>query len=383
MTTTDPPRNPLFNKNRLKLGTFATNTVGSIHSIAPGAYQPTWENSLRAAQLADSAGFEVLLALARWKGLAKAGIQHRGGVVLDPFVWAAGISMATTHSAVFATSHAPTVHPLIVAKQSATIDHMSGGRFGLNVVGGWNRPEFDMFGLPLAEHDARYDYLDEWVAVLERLWSAREEFDFEGKFLKLKGAMSMPQPLQRPRPVIMNAGMSGRGQRFACEHADCCFVAPGIGKDAVQSYKTLAREQFGREVTVWMQVPIVQRETRQAAEEFLNYFAVEHEDRQSVDGWAAGIAAESRRLSNEQARFARLVVTVGGNPIVGNGTDVADQLEALSEIGIDGVLLSWFDFEDGLRRFGEGVMPLLEQRGLREPFRATVVRTPAAKDGIR
>jgi alkanesulfonate monooxygenase SsuD/methylene tetrahydromethanopterin reductase-like flavin-dependent oxidoreductase (luciferase family) len=231
-----------------------------------------------------------------------------------------------------------------------------------------------MFGLPLAEHDARYDYLDEWVSVLERLWSAKEEFDFDGRFLKLKGAMSMPQPLQKPRPVIMNAGISSRGQRFACEHADCCFVAPGISKEAVQSYKTLAREQFGREVTVWMQVPVVQRETRQAAEKFLNYFAVEHEDRASVDGWAAGIKAESRSLSNEQARFARLVVAVGGNPIVGSAVDVADQLEALTDLGIDGVLLSWFDFEDGLKRFSEGVMPLLERRGLRQPFRPTTPR---------
>ena len=166
MTAPSRPRNPLFNKNRLKLGTFATNTIGSIQTVAPDAYRPTWENSLRAAKLADDAGFEALLALARWKGLAKAGIEHRGGVVLDPFVWGAGISMATRYSAVFATSHAPTVHPLIVAKQSATIDRISGGRYGLNVVGGSNRPELDMFGLPLAEHDARYDYLDEWVGVL-------------------------------------------------------------------------------------------------------------------------------------------------------------------------------------------------------------------------
>lgn len=374
MTTPSQARNPLFNKNRLKLGTFATNTIGSVQTLAPDAYRPTWDNSLRAAQLADSAGFEALLALARWKGLASSGIHHRGGVVLDPFTWAAGISMATKYSAVFATSHAPTVHPLIVAKQSATIDHISGGRFGLNVVGGWNRPEFDMFGLTLAEHDARYDYLDEWLGVLERLWSAQEEFDFEGRFLKLKAAMSMPQPLQQPRPVIMNAGVSGRGQRFACQHADVCFVAPGIGKEGVQSYKTLAREQFGREVTVWMQVPIVQRDTRQAAEEFLNYFAVEHEDSRSVDAWAAGIKAESRSLSNEQARFARMVIAVGGNPILGSATDVADQLEALSELGIDGVLISWFDFEDGLKRFNEGVLPLLERRGLREPFRTTAAR---------
>jgi alkanesulfonate monooxygenase SsuD/methylene tetrahydromethanopterin reductase-like flavin-dependent oxidoreductase (luciferase family) len=151
-------------------------------------------------------------------------------------------------------------------------------------------------------------------------------------------------------------------------------VAPGIGKEAVQSYKTMAREQFGREVTVWMQVPVVQRDTRQAAQEFLNYFAVEHEDRQSVDGWAAGIKAEARSLSNEEARFARLVIAVGGNPIVGGAADVADQLEALSELGIDGVLLSWFDFEDGLKRFNEGVLPLLEKRGLRQPFRPTAAR---------
>ena len=81
VTTPGQAGNPLFNKNRLKLGTFATNTVGSIHTIAPDAYRPTWENSLRAAKLADSAGFEALLALARWKGLAKALAKLENGML--------------------------------------------------------------------------------------------------------------------------------------------------------------------------------------------------------------------------------------------------------------------------------------------------------------
>jgi alkanesulfonate monooxygenase SsuD/methylene tetrahydromethanopterin reductase-like flavin-dependent oxidoreductase (luciferase family) len=361
-------RNPLFNNNRLKLGTFGTNTIGSIHTIAPDAYRPTWENTLRAAQAADSAGFEAILALARWKNSAKVPITHRGGVVLDPFAWAAGLAMATTYSAIIATSHAPTVHPLIVAKQSATIDHISGGRFGLNVVGGWNRPEFDMFGLTLAEHDTRYDYLDEWLDVLERLWSGAEEFDFEGKFLKLRGAMSMPQPLQQPRPVIMNAGFSQRGQRFACQHADFCFVSPDTSKDDIASYKRLAREEFGREVGVWTQAPIVQRSTRQDAEDFVHYFAVEHEDRETVDAWVEASSKEIRSLDGKESRISRRALALGGQPIVGNAIDVADQLQALSETGIDGVLLAWFDFDDGLKRFNDNVMPLLEQRGLRESF---------------
>ena len=366
-------RNPLFNGNRMKLGTFATNTIGSMRTVAPDAWNPTWENSLRAAKMADSAGFEAMLGLARWKGAADGlPIDHRGGIVLDSFTWAAALAMATNYSAVFATSHAPTVHPLVVAKQSATIDHISGGRFGLNIVGGWNRREFDMFGQPLADHDARYDYLDEWIEVIEKLWTSTEEFDFEGKFLKLKGAMSMPHPLQ-PRPVIMNAGMSGRGQRFACQHADFCFVAPGLGKEQIEGYKQFARDEFDREVGVWMQIPVVQRQTRQEAQDFLNYFAVKYEDKATVDAWAAGMASESRGLQGEQATFARIVVACGGPPFVGTATDIADEISKLNEMGIDGILISWFDFHDGLERFTDGVMPLLEQRGLREPFR------PAAK----
>ena len=374
MVTESQRRNAVFNNNKLKLGTFATNTIGSIHTAAPDGYHPTWENSLRAAQAADKAGFEALLGLARWKAVGgKLPIEHRDSIVLDPFTWAAGIAMATNYCTVLATTSAPTMHPLLVAKQGATIDHISGGRFGLNVVGGWSRAEFEMFGLQLADHDLRYDYLEEWLNVIGKLWSATEEFDFEGKFLTLKGAMSRPQPIQQPRPLVMNAAVSQRGQRFACQYADCCFVASSVGREAIESYKKLAREEFGREVAVWTQIPIVQRNTRQEARDFLNYFAVQYEDTPAVDAWAAGMAKESRSLDGNATAFSRMVVATGGEPIVGTAADIADQLETLSDLGIDGILLSWFDFEDGLNRFSEGVLPILEQRGLREPFRPPVI----------
>ena len=364
-------RNPIFNNNKFKLGTFATNTIGSVQSNAPEAYRPSWESSLRLAKIADRAGFEAILGLARWKTPAKTPLTHRGNFVLDSFTWAAALAMATEHVAVFSTSHAPTVHPLVIAKQCATIDHVSGGRFGLNVVGGWNRPEFDMFGIKLLEHDTRYDYLTEWMNVIRKLCADTEEFDFEGTFLKLKGALSMPQPVQKPHPPIMNAAMSGRGRRFACEYADCCFVSTEVSKSDLVDYKKIAREEFGREIGIWMQIPIVQRKTRQEAQDHLNYIAVEHEDRAAVDGWSKGVAAETRTVSNEAAKIERLVHAMGGRPVAGSAVDIADALEGLSEKGVDGVLLSWFDFDDGLNRFIGDVMPLLEQRGLREPFQPT------------
>ena len=95
---------------------------------------------------------------------------------------------------------------------------------------------------------------------------------------------------------------------------------------------------------------------------------MEHEDRAAVDGWSAGITREARSLSNEEVRLSRLTLATGGTPLLGSAAEVADGLEALQERGVDGILTVWFDFDDGMARFSEGVMPLLEARGLREPF---------------
>ena len=130
--------NPIFNDNKLKLGTFCTNTIPNM-TFVPEMRQPTWANTLASARLADSAGLEAIVPIARWKGYLDDKADHPSNIVFETFTWAAGVAAATEYSAVFATSHAPTMHPMLVAKESATIDAISGGRFALNIVGGWNR----------------------------------------------------------------------------------------------------------------------------------------------------------------------------------------------------------------------------------------------------
>jgi len=371
----EPIRNPLFNANRLKLGIFGTNGKGGAQTLVPEAYKPTWPASIETAQLADRAGFEAIVAYARWKPYMAGNPNHASGVVLDPFTWCAGIAQATRYSAVMATSHAPTVHPMTCAKQCATIDIISEGRFGLNVVGGWNKHELEMFGAPLREHDERYEHLAEWLGVIERAWRETEEFDFDGRFFKVVRASSMPKPLQQPRPPIMNAGGSPRGMRFACEHADMCFLIlrsedPAVCRAQIDEYKRTAREQFGREVQVWTYCPVVQRDTQQEAEAYLRHYAVEMEDGPSLDAWSAGLAAQTGIVAPEAmaAMRMRFAAGAGGNILVGTADRIADQLHAFSDAGLDGVLFTWVDFVDGLRRFNRDVMPLLEQRGLRAPF---------------
>ncbi|MBL6082009.1 LLM class flavin-dependent oxidoreductase [Belnapia sp. T18] len=368
-------RNPLLGVNRMKLGIFGTNGKGAAQTLVLEAYRPTWKASVDTARLADALGFEAVLAYARWKGYIAGETAHPSGITLDPFTWCAGIAQATRHLSVIATSHAPTMHPVTAAKQCATIDIIADGRFALNVVGGWNKPELEMFGAAMAEHDARYDHLEEWLRIIQRLWREEAEFDHEGRFFKVRRGSSMPKPLQQPGPPIINAGGSDRGQRFACEHADICFLilrSEDTAKIAAQiaDYKEMAKRDYGREVQVWTYAYCVQRATRGEAEAYLHHYSIEMEDAPSLDAWTAGVGSQTGILKSPEAARAfrqRFAAGAGGSALIGTAGDIAARLEELSDAGLDGVLLTWVDFVDGLHRFAE-VMPLLEARGLRTAF---------------
>ena len=108
----------------------------------------------------------------------------------------------------------------MAAKQGAAIDHITNGRFVLNVGTGWNMPEIEMFGVDLLDHETRYERAAEWLTIIRRLWTEDEEFDFEGRFYNIKKGYLAPKPIQRPHPVIMNAGGSDTGRAFAARHAE-------------------------------------------------------------------------------------------------------------------------------------------------------------------
>ena len=93
-----------------------------------------------------------MLPVGRWKGYG--GDTDYMGTTLETITWATGLLAHTKRLVVFGTVHAPLFHPVIAAKQMVTADHISGGRFGLNIVVGWNEDEFQMFGVTQREHDA-------------------------------------------------------------------------------------------------------------------------------------------------------------------------------------------------------------------------------------
>jgi alkanesulfonate monooxygenase SsuD/methylene tetrahydromethanopterin reductase-like flavin-dependent oxidoreductase (luciferase family) len=288
----------------------------------------------------------------------------------------------TERIAIFATCHMAAYLPALAAKQAATVDHISGGRLGLNLVAGWHKPESDMLGVKFGEHGERYEQAAEWTEIVQRLWTSADEFDYKGRYYDIVGAHIAPRPAQDPWPALMNAGGSDSGRDFCVSYMDMGLIQVE-SEDAeviaaqVSAYRALAAEK-GREIQVWTPVYVIQGDTdadaamrRERITEQGDYAAAKTQ----IDG-----LKEAWHL-DEQAQRAltrRLIEGGGGWPVIGAPATIADRLEMLCTAGLDGVLMSWIDFVPGIRRFADDVLPLLEQRGLRKPYsHATVAALPA------
>ena len=136
---------------------------------------------LRMAQAADEAGIDFLLPIARWKGYG--GVTDYQGRRTRRSPGRRHCSRRRKRLTVFGTVHAPLFHPLIAAKQIVTADHVGHGRFGLNIVCGWNEGEFAMFGVEQRSHDGRYRQGQEWIDVVKAAWE-RDDFDYRRRVLR-------------------------------------------------------------------------------------------------------------------------------------------------------------------------------------------------------
>jgi alkanesulfonate monooxygenase SsuD/methylene tetrahydromethanopterin reductase-like flavin-dependent oxidoreductase (luciferase family) len=159
-------RTAMGSRNRLKLGLFGANcSSGRAVTLVPERWSGSWPDCLELARMADDAGIEFMLPIGRWKGYG--GDSDYQGATFETVTWACGLLAATRRLTVFGTVHAPLIAPLIAAKEFVTADHIGQGRFGLNIVCGWNEGEFEMFGATLRDHESRYDYAQEWLDIVK------------------------------------------------------------------------------------------------------------------------------------------------------------------------------------------------------------------------
>jgi FMNH2-dependent dimethyl sulfone monooxygenase len=364
-------RMAMYNSNALKIGLFGPNcSSGRAVTLVPERWSGNWADNVRLARMADDAGIDFLLPIARWKGYG--GDTDYQGATYETVTWACGLLASTRRITVFGTVHAPLFNPLIAAKEFVTADHIGEGRFGLNLVVGWNEDEFEMFGVQQRDHDKRYEFAQEWIDAVKLAWSPQEDFNFHGEYLKLSNIRAKPKPFGGTRPLIMNAGASPTGRAFALRNCDAFFTQASrrSTEETAQRVREVKAEaaQHGREIDVYTVGVITCRPTRQEAEDYYHHCIVENADWSAVDLILAkkNISRETVGEAMFKEQRTNYANGMGGVPIVGDPDTVAVQLAGLSKAGLRGVGVSFVNYIDELPFFCDEVMPRLERLGVRE-----------------
>ncbi|MCP3710811.1 LLM class flavin-dependent oxidoreductase [Paraburkholderia sp. CNPSo 3274] len=353
------------------LGTFATNCSGGMSVTKIGErWENSWENNEKLAVMLDEAGIDFMLPIARWIGYGGETDFH--GSVLETMTWAAGLLAKTRDLTVFATVHTAANHPVVVAKQIATLDQIGAGRAGLNIVAGWNRPEYEALGLPLAAgHDKRYAYAQEWFDVVQKIWTHEGPFNWEGENFQLKNVYGLPRPWNGERPPILNAAGSGEGRAFAIGNANFLFT-PAIDLERSRTEVAELKQKAAsanKAVNVLTFSHVVCRPTEEEARQYLQYFAQENADWGAVDNLVALQFANAHSFPHDLLALIRdrMAAGHGGYPLVGTPQQVAAGLISLAEAGFKGTTLSFVDYVQEFPYFRDTVLPILEAHGLRSP----------------
>jgi dimethylsulfone monooxygenase len=352
-----------------------TQTGGFSQSKLPRATQWDFDYNKRLTLQAESYGFDFVFGLQQWvqKGGFGGEIKYRENF-LDPFISTVAIGALTKSIVTISTVHIlyGSLHPLYLARFAATADHITGGRFGLNIVTGYDAKEPLMFGMTRIDHDKRYEQADEFTSIMEDLWVGEDNLSYDGDYYHLDGAYISPRP-RFGRPILVSASASQAGFDYAAHHADIVFTSSPAGavfENAIAALPDHVRQikaaygKTGRTGKVIIFPLIVCKRTREEAYAYRDAIVAEAD--------FESIAAYTNRHAKGDAKGWPKHVpadrVLGGHiQIVGDPNDVADAISRLHEAGLDGIQIGFYDYGPDLDFFAEAVLPLLEARGLRRP----------------
>jgi FMN-dependent oxidoreductase (nitrilotriacetate monooxygenase family) len=338
----------------------------------------------------------------------------------EPSVVSTLMAAATTRLGIVPTLSTFAYHPYLTARIIGTLDQISGGRAGYNMVTGSSDLSAQNFGMDkLPEHDLRYEMAEEYIQICKQLWGSWEPgaivadrtsgtlidhtkvntIDFAGKYYRSRGPLNSG-PCPQGQPVIAQAGGSHQGKNFAARHADT-IVSSAKGIAGMKAYRDDVRarmKEFGRDpdtCKIFFLVSPLIAETKVEAEALRKQREVDAAN--NIDmrlarlGWSTNIDFSGFDLdapvgelstNGHQFSLAQFLKTAGkktlreaivhhsssgyGLDLVGTPDSIAGEMaEAMEEIGGDGFL---FELPNTSRRsiagITDGLVPQLQQRNL-------------------
>lgn len=418
----------MTNQKRMLLGSFFQTFLG--HHLAAWRYPETKTEEVTSlslykeiAELSEKGKFDIIF-LADVLAHNEEDIAYTPQIRLEATTMMASLASITKNIGLVATLSTTFTHPFNVARQFATIDHMSGGRAAWNIVTTAHDHEAANFGLEeQLDHSIRYERADEFVEVTKKLWDSWEKdtllFDrengifldekkihpiyHEGKYFKVRGPINIPRPPQG-YPLLVTASASDKGREFAVKHADILFtLAPSTVEEGKAVYQTIKQKvaAYGRNPEHFKImpgiVPFVGKTEKEAIEKFEHFQElilpqlgigwlsryVDHDLSQYSPDDPMPELKEVDQVNGEKGRFKLLsdlarernytikelaryfVATQGHLFVVGSGEQVADTLSDWYLNGAaDGFNIKFPYFPGGIKDFVDYAIPVLQERGL-------------------
>lgn len=327
---------------------------GWLRNVDDEQMPATWEYAANLARRAEQIGFDLTL-------VAELNLNDIKGVEapsLDAWSTAAALAAITEKQEIMVAVR-PTFHnPALLAKQAANIDHIANGRLSLNVVSSWWQDEAKKYGVHFERHDDRYARTDEWLTVLNGVWS-ENEFSHSGQYYQVEANVLQPKPVaNRPRPLLYAGGESETAKDLIARTCDGYVMHGDPAQKIGERIRDMRarRDRFGLPPLLFgaAAYSIVRDTEEEAQAEKARITNV----KQSAAGyanyqqWLAGTQLE-QQVSLEDYSVSNRGLRAG---LIGTPAQVRAQIAEFKAVGVDFLLLQCSPQLEEMERFAAQII---------------------------
>ncbi|WP_106495235.1 LLM class flavin-dependent oxidoreductase [Lentibacillus sp. Marseille-P4043] len=343
----------------MKYGFWLPIFGGWLRNVEDENMPPTFDYAKEVIQSAEKWGYDTTLIAELYLNDIK-GVEHDA---LEAWSTAAALAAVTEKIEIMAAIRPVFHNPAVTAKMTANIDHISNGRFTLNVVSGWWEGEARQYGGEFTAHDERYDRTEEFLDIMKGLWTEKT-LSYKGKFYEITDTHLEPKPVQRPNPVLYAGGESPRGKQAIVNTCDA-YVMHGGTVEEISSKITdmqTRRAEAGKSPfqSFGMSAYIICRDSEEEA--LAEWQRIT--DVKNTEGYAGYQDFINKSELEQQVKLNDYSVSNRGlRPnLIGTPEQIAERIIAYENVGVDLLLLQFSPQLEEMERFSKQVMPLVNEK---------------------
>jgi FMNH2-dependent dimethyl sulfone monooxygenase len=324
---------------------------GWLRNVPDERMEASWDYTKRLTQASERWGYDLTL-------IAELNLNDIKGTdqpSLDAWSTAAALAAVTERVEMMVAVRPNFHHPALFAKAAANIDRISGGRLSLNVVSSWWADEARQYGLQFDEHDDRYFRTEEWLRVVDGLWT-QERFSFKGRYYQTDEAICAPKPMARL--TIYAGGESDRAKTMIASECDA-YVMHGDPVEAIHpkiADMRIRREVMGRTpMQFGMAAYTIVRDSEAEARRELKRITTVGElppGYANFDQWLSGTQLERELKLQDYAVSNRGLRA----HLVGTPEQLKERIAEYEDAGLDLLLLQMSPQAEEMERFAAQVM---------------------------